>query len=396
VTFDPADNDTTPSMFVGALPEGEGYTATVSATAEGTTCTPGSSTFEIEANLTTDVTVQLECAGAGSARPPRGNAVINGEITVVPGETCPYLTSVVISPVQTTVDGVIDISATTSLAGTDVVWASDGGTFNAAETEFTCTVAGEHTITATIPATDTCSADVITATINCIGDPVCGNGAVETGEECDPPAAGTCDSECQLIDSGTGGTTGTGGTGTGGATGGTESGGTTATGGTESGGTTATGGTESGGTTATGGTESGGTTATGGTGTGGGGNECPDCLSSKCAGTQADQAARCADGSCDAYLACIATSNCDDALNENGQPDMRICYCGTLSLDQCFSDETDPSQPDGPCKTLLEPLLRTTLPLTIGTRFFNPAEQGGAIHQNILCRQRDCSGVCET
>lgn len=29
--------------------------------------------------------------------------------------------------------------------------------------------------------------------------PVCGNGVVETGEECDPPAAGSCDSACQAI-----------------------------------------------------------------------------------------------------------------------------------------------------------------------------------------------------
>gem|GEM_PF-1430856 len=29
--------------------------------------------------------------------------------------------------------------------------------------------------------------------------PVCGNGLVETGEQCDPPAAGSCDSTCQTI-----------------------------------------------------------------------------------------------------------------------------------------------------------------------------------------------------
>jgi cysteine-rich repeat protein len=30
--------------------------------------------------------------------------------------------------------------------------------------------------------------------------PVCGNGVLESGEQCDPPAAGTCDAECNTID----------------------------------------------------------------------------------------------------------------------------------------------------------------------------------------------------
>jgi hypothetical protein len=86
----------------------------------------------------------------------------------------------------------------------------------AASTTFTCTVAGTQNITLTIsdgrqPAP--CTATV-TLPINCIAvttGAVCGNGVVETGEQCDPPNGTTCDATCHTITSSTGGTTGSAG-----------------------------------------------------------------------------------------------------------------------------------------------------------------------------------------
>ena len=260
-----------PSLLVTGLPPGTGYTVALSATSVdgGTTCA-GSATFSITAGATTSVTVGLQCRAAANT----GNVSVGTTIN-----NCPVITSVVVSPTTAGVGGTISVAATASDADPmetlTYAWTAPAmqGSFAApssASTTYTCTPAGPRPLTLTVGDGECEETFSVNVTCASDGGPMCGNGIVETGEECEPPGSSTCDATCQDIPAGTGGTGGaTGGTGgatggTGGATGGT-GGATGGTGGATGGTGGATGGT-GGATGGTGGATGGTGGATGGTG----------------------------------------------------------------------------------------------------------------------------------
>lgn len=110
-------------------------------------------------------------------------------------------------------------------------------------------------------------------------------------------------------------------------------------------------------------------------------------MAASCSGPLADKAARCTAGICDAYDACVESSGCADV-------DVRACYCGAVDFTVCFDVFSDPSVPQGPCKTQIEQLAGTTTPIQIGTRFFDPTFPLGAVNQVLLCTSNNCSGEC--
>jgi hypothetical protein len=118
-----------------------------------------------------------------------------------------------------------------------------------------------------------------------------------------------------------------------------------------------------------------------------GGDACGECLTASCSGPLADEALRCTGTTCDAYKACLESSGC-------GSPDVRACYCGSVDPAVCFDVFSDPSVPQGPCKTQTEQLTGLTNPLQIGTRYFDPTFPIGAVNQLVLCTNNNCSGEC--
>ena len=377
-TINTSSSQATVSAFVGALPAGTGYQAVLAATtASGAPCN-GSAAFDVLAGQTVGVSIQLLCDNQADPT-PRGNAIINGE--VITEAACPVLTEVIVAPLQTELNGLIDVSAKSSIPGT-FAWTSSGGSFAnpaAAITTYNCSSAGTQTVTITVtgvlpPGTVGDCEDSITTEVNCVpigpfcGDGTlnqpseeceppgtatcnaqcqtisCGDGVVETGEECDPPAAGTCTSTCQSIVCGDGVV------------------------------------------------DAPETCEPPGTASCDANcqaivDNCTPCLNASCAGPLADEAARCTGTTCDAYQACVESSNCADV-------DVRTCYCGSVAFTQCFDVFASPSTPQGPCKAQIETLTGLTSPLQIGTLYFDASTPLGATNQLLLCTNNNCSGVC--
>ncbi|MEM7435365.1 MAG: hypothetical protein AAF436_09465 [Myxococcota bacterium] len=144
-TIDTSAPDSTPSVEVFGLEPGDGYLITMSATsALGETTCGGSAEFSVEAGLTTDVTVLLNC------EPPvvLGGVRVNGEFNV-----CAGLTLVVVSPLETSVGSNIDLLAEAKDAEGDAItylWEATGGSIDdpsAPETFYTCEELGNYDIT---------------------------------------------------------------------------------------------------------------------------------------------------------------------------------------------------------------------------------------------------------
>ncbi|MEM7135305.1 MAG: hypothetical protein AAF500_01930 [Myxococcota bacterium] len=144
-TIDTTAPDATPSVEVFGLEPGDGYLITMVATSPlGETRCGGSAEFSVEAGVTTDVTVLLNC------EPPvvLGGVRVNGEFNV-----CAGLTLVVVSPLQTSVGSNIDLLAdAVDHEGDDIsyLWEATGGTIDdpsAPETFYTCDAIGNYDIT---------------------------------------------------------------------------------------------------------------------------------------------------------------------------------------------------------------------------------------------------------
>jgi len=115
---------------------------------------------------------------------------------------CPAITSWAISPLQTSVGGQVNLSATavaTTDAGApiDLRWRGVRGKVDApaAVTTFTCLTGGNQAITLSASAGD-CEA-LSNFTVFCVA-PKCGDGHLDPGEQCDPPNGTTCLAGCSL------------------------------------------------------------------------------------------------------------------------------------------------------------------------------------------------------
>ncbi|HTQ02449.1 MAG TPA: hypothetical protein VMI54_01290 [Polyangiaceae bacterium] len=235
---------TTLSANIGAIPAGNGYSITLSATPlSGAASCSGSAPFDVVAGQTTPVSVELLCHQNATT----GSVLVNGTVNL-----CPTLNDVSASPSSVAVGGSVTLSASASDADDgpsplSYQWTAPGATLTGANTPsatLVCTASG--TVTATVSVSD--------------GDPAC-------------PETGSVIITCgDGGGSGAGGMNGTGAGGaaaTGGAAGTTSAGGMTANGGTTSGGAGASG---SGGTSAAGaGGQAAGAGGSGGAGAGGAG-----------------------------------------------------------------------------------------------------------------------------
>jgi cysteine-rich repeat protein len=207
-----SDPNATASAY-HSFPASMGDVVTLSATTTaGIACSGNSMPFTVTANNVAAVDVTLVCGGSVPTQ-NGGSVAIMG--TVVEGDNCPLLTSWAASPLQTSLDGTIDVSGAASDADVGVIpgetltyaWSSTGGTFadaTAQSTKFTCKVSGAQTITLSVTDNHvpmSCPTSV-QIPVNCVGGIVCGNGVVEAGEACEgvgsyTPNVGICGANCQ-------------------------------------------------------------------------------------------------------------------------------------------------------------------------------------------------------
>ena len=164
-------NSNTIRFQVGGVPAGTGYTITLNATTVGGafTCS-GSTMFNVNAGMTTAVSLVLTCQANGNGS---GTVVVSGTTAV-----CATITGLSVLPLETTVNSTIALSATAT-AGTvtpTFAWTATAGSFdNAASATpvFTCPATAQ-TVTITLNVSPTAagctsatqSVDVVCDTLN--------------------------------------------------------------------------------------------------------------------------------------------------------------------------------------------------------------------------------------
>ena len=144
-------NSETVSFLIGGLPAGEAYTIALFGTsADGTATCVGSAQFDTTARTTTNVSVLLQCTTPPSEA---GSAQINGT-----AYSCASVSSISVSPAETTVGHTAAVSASASGPLGDggalqYAWTATSGSFdtpNAANANFTCSAGGAVTLTLTV------------------------------------------------------------------------------------------------------------------------------------------------------------------------------------------------------------------------------------------------------
>ncbi len=197
-TIDTSAPGATASVEVYGLPPGEDFLVGLKATSEdGEVTCWGSTEFDVEVGVSTDVMVMLNCkfpVGSGGVR-------VNGKLNI-----CAQLHKMVVSPLQTSIGNDIDLSAMGKDEEGDsitYVWTGTGGSIadpNAATTTYTCGEAGEQSITVTISDDDLeyCMDDW-TVLVTCVEVDLCDDVDCDDGNECTDndcdPANGTCINE---------------------------------------------------------------------------------------------------------------------------------------------------------------------------------------------------------
>jgi hypothetical protein len=134
---------------VGGIPAGTGYTLALNATStNGAFTCAGSAVFDVTAGHTTNVTVNLACSAAGAGA---GTVVVTGTTQI-----CANIDAISVSPLETTVNNPIALSATASAGPVTptFAWTSSAGTFDnpaGASPIFTCPATpGDVVITLTV------------------------------------------------------------------------------------------------------------------------------------------------------------------------------------------------------------------------------------------------------
>jgi hypothetical protein len=159
---------------VGALPAGSGYAIALSArSVDGAFDCAGSAEFEVLAHATTPVSVALYCSAAGSGT---GTVTVTGTTQI-----CATLTALEASPLETSVNSPIALSATGAAGALPVsyTWTATAGAFDNADSEtptFTCPATpGPVTISVTVfpsaPGCDTVASQSVTVTCSAVGAP---------------------------------------------------------------------------------------------------------------------------------------------------------------------------------------------------------------------------------
>jgi hypothetical protein len=192
------------SGIIGALPAGNGYSITLSAsTADGSTSCAGSGSFDVAAHTTNPVSVTLDCHEGART----GSVAVNGTINL-----CPVIDGLAANPAEVTVGSALSLmlSAHDSDAAPSALsykYSASSGSFSSttsATTSFTCTAPGKVTITAVasdgdVPCDATTSVDVVCSlpgsgsihqvlTIAAYGDAPYGTTPTDTAETDATPA----------------------------------------------------------------------------------------------------------------------------------------------------------------------------------------------------------------
>ena len=121
---------------IGSLPSGDGYTIALTGTSvDGTLVCSGSAEFSVVSGAMTAVNLTLICTGATA---DAGTVVVNGSTQV-----CANISSISVSPLESTVDGPVALSASASAGSVKPVfaWTATAGTFDDASSAspvFTC------------------------------------------------------------------------------------------------------------------------------------------------------------------------------------------------------------------------------------------------------------------
>jgi hypothetical protein len=151
------------------LPAGGPYSITLTGTTSdgGTTCS-GAGTFSVIAHQTSNVNVHLTCHEA----PRTGSALVTGVLNI-----CPQIDGVAVTPAEVLVGKTTTLSATAhdsdaAPAALTYAWSASSGTLSsstAASPVFTCTAAGDATITLTVSDGDAAAGcvDTQTTTVTC-------------------------------------------------------------------------------------------------------------------------------------------------------------------------------------------------------------------------------------
>ncbi|MEM7137843.1 MAG: hypothetical protein AAF500_14760 [Myxococcota bacterium] len=165
----------TASIEVYGLPEGDGYAVElVAASVDGQLTCEGSTTFDVTAGQVTEAHVMLNCQKPGTL----GGVRADGKLNV-----CPYLTKVVVSPLETSEGEGIDLFATAADEEGDPItfeWTANNGSIAnpaGASTTYFCTEVGEDTITVTVTDDNGvfCDSATWTVPVTCVeGEPVLG------------------------------------------------------------------------------------------------------------------------------------------------------------------------------------------------------------------------------
>lgn len=162
-------NSSTISTVISAIPAGTGASITLTATStDGSTQCAGSASFNVTARATTTVNVHLTCHEAART----GSALVNGNLNI-----CPTIDGISASPSEVLVGGSVSVGVTAH--DSDMMpsplsyhWTASSGTLsdaNAASPRFTCTTAGNATLTVTASDGDSAAncADSGTVTVKC-------------------------------------------------------------------------------------------------------------------------------------------------------------------------------------------------------------------------------------
>ena len=162
------------SFLASSLPAGTGYRIALSGTAiDGSIVCTGSASFDIQARVTTTVSVALACSVTTSG----------SQVTLITGQTfdCANVTNVTAIPAETAVGGAISLTGMAVGPAPGAVsygWSAPSGSFdqaNSSSAQFTCTAPGPVPVTLTaadgpVPAGAACSSALSTRTVTVVCD----------------------------------------------------------------------------------------------------------------------------------------------------------------------------------------------------------------------------------
>jgi cysteine-rich repeat protein len=103
-------------------------------------------------------------------------------------EQCPLIEEVSVVPLEVVVGGRIDVSATPSFGTPETLWRAKVGRFDdprAEATTYLCTAIGAPVLTFMLWEERADCEDWVDVRVTCSADPLCGDGDLDSGEECD-------------------------------------------------------------------------------------------------------------------------------------------------------------------------------------------------------------------